>query len=117
MARNLATIACVVCACLGELLAGGPTAAAGAALGQAPCVGYQVSGAGTAAVNGCYKLVPQHVCEGSKGFVLDAKHELYEWKGTWRLGKCGAPHAAVFYAATHKSALPPETVSSFVTHL
>jgi len=78
-----------------------------------PCVGYLVTGAGTAAVNGCYKPALKPVCEGIPvGFVLDARHELYEWKGTWRLGKCGAPHAAVFYAATARSALPPETAGA-----
>jgi len=49
-----------------------------------PCVGYLVAGAGTAAVNGCYKPALKPVCSSrSKGFVLDARHELYEWKGTW----------------------------------
>jgi hypothetical protein len=78
------------------------------------CVGYLVSGAGTAAVNGCYKTVAKGLCGGSKGFALDALHELYEWQGVWRLGKCGGPHAYKYYFAARKSALPPESAGATI---
>jgi hypothetical protein len=71
-----------------------------------------VSGAGTAAVNGCYKPVAKGLCGGGKGFALDALHELYEWQGVWRLGKCGGPHAYKYYFAARKSALPPESAGA-----
>jgi hypothetical protein len=64
------------------------------------CSGYFVSGAGSPAVNGCYR-------QRTDGhFVLDGGHEMYSWQGTWRLGLRGAN---VSYVAARPSAWPPIT--------
>ena len=69
----------------------------------APCAGYLVSGAGSSAVDGCYR---QRGDGTPPLFVLDDNHTLYIWDGAWRLGVSGT---AVFYVATAPTAWPPET--------
>jgi hypothetical protein len=74
-----------------------------------PCVGYEVSGAGTAAANGCYKAAA-NLCGGMihSGFVLNAKYQLYSFGDRWRIGWCGHDKS-LSYMATTTSALPPES--------
>jgi len=86
-----------------------PPAPSSSSLSSPACVGYLVSGAGTAAANGCYKPA-RDLCGGMvpSGFELNAKYQLYSFGGLWRIGWCGHDKS-LDYMAIKGSALPPES--------
>ena len=81
----------------------GDPAAAGVAVdtagGGAGCIGYLVSGAGSADANGCY-------AGNNSVFSKDTTHAIYAHKGRWHLGHQGV---SVEYATIGKSSSPPDS--------
>ncbi len=97
-------------------------------LSSPSCVGYRVSGAGSADYDGCYILPPPPPLAAAAAaavvvdvatnntiitttpvpiptlYRLDATHELYSWEGTWRLGQHGVKAS---YIASNPSNYPP----------
>ena len=66
----------------------------------AACVGYIVSGAGSAGVNGCYTrdTTAEHYVLGKTG------HSLYRQEGVWHIGQSGK---SVSYGSAHNASAPP----------
>ena len=77
-------------------------AAVPAAQRGAACVGYIVSGAGSADADGCYVLAGKQKDVWTK----DATHTIYSWEGLWHLGHTGV---SVLYTTDGKAASPPES--------
>jgi hypothetical protein len=72
------------------------------------CVGYLVTGAGSAGANGCYKQKHGGSAQPAAAapiWVLDATHQLYSWHGQWHIGDNGK---SVSYASL-SAATPPES--------
>eukprot|EP00038_Savillea_parva_P013279 m.7803 g.7803 ORF g.7803 m.7803 type:complete len:430 (-) comp2480_c0_seq1:186-1475(-) len=65
------------------------------------CIGYMVTGAGSADYNGCYVL---HNDTTQVTFVKDASHAMYAWDGVWHMGLQGK---VMGYEATSASPWPP----------
>ena len=72
------------------------------------CVGYKVSAAGSAEVNGCYVLADKPY-EGRPTYFLTKDggqmFQLYQYMGTWKIAHAGPKN--VSYHATFQSEWPP----------
>ena len=95
---------------LGAVAAADVAASGGAGV---PCVGYLVSGAGTAAVDGCYVASAHCACPDKACFTLEdggSSQQIFNWKGIWHLGHCSHP-GTTYYFTTHRASLPPESAA------
>jgi hypothetical protein len=88
------------------------SSSSGGSMAPPSCVGYEVTGAGTAAANGCY--TPATI-NGKPGFALSTSgYQLYanaQGNGNfWRIGHYGSV-SMLSYVAANSSALPPASTT------
>ena len=85
--------------CSGPLWPPAAGVAVDTAGGGAGCIGYLVSGAGSADANGCY-------AGNNSVFSKDTTHTIYAYKSRWHLGHQGV---SVEYSTIGESSSPPDS--------